>query len=219
MAQPNWIESPELWNTVILGPAILPGVCVVTSEKGRDVDFKKSPGQDGGTDTDKGSTAGEVTIVCTFAARQWEEWVAILPHIDPNRPGATTSPLDIRHPEPNSRGIRSVRVLSISGNAPTARGGKSYTIKCREWFPAPKPVKTAPKKPVTPMDLRNQPTRYTSFLMDNVIWQGGERVVTQELRAPEDSESLFQNTFGSVPVSDEELDPTRLLPDPDTDPE
>lgn len=196
MPQPDWITDPVAWNTVVLGPVTLPGVCVVTSKKGRDVDFKKAPEQDGGTDTDKGSTPGEVTISVTLKASQWELWQQIAPQIDPNRPGATTAPLEIRHPEPNSRGIRNVRVLDISGGTPTAKGGKTFTIKCREWFPAPKPTKKGAKKDAVQSMLNNQPTRYTSFIY------GRDGQLDQ--LAPEDSESVFQNLFGSPPPDDED---------------
>jgi hypothetical protein len=192
MPQVDWIESPESWNTVILGPVALPGICVVRSRKGRDVDFKKAPEQDGGSDTDKGSNPGTVTITVTLTARQWAQWQAILPQIDPNRPGASTSPLEIRHPEPNSRGINSVRVLDITGDPPTARGGKQYTIECREWFPAPKPTKAGAKKQATQTLLNNQPERMTSLL-----FTGQDAGQAFQGSGPDALDDIMNNTFGT----------------------
>lgn len=195
MPQPDWIEAPAAWNTPVLGPVTLPGVWRVTTQKGRDVDFKKSPEQDGGTDTDKGSTPAKVTLQGTLNASHWALWQQVAPQIDPNRPGAAAAPLEIRHPGPNARGIRNVRVLDISVGAPTAKGGISITIQCREWFPAPKPAKTKPKKDIIQSLLNDQPTRYTSFLYGR---EGG-----LELQSPEDAESVFQNLFGSAPPDPE----------------
>src|SRR5690606_9961503 len=139
-----------------------PGVCVATSRKGRDADFTIVQELAGGTDTDKGSTTGEVIITVTIKASQRELWQRVAPQIDSNRLEAVSATLGIRHPEPNSRGIRDVRVLDISGGAPTGKGGKTFTIKCREWFPAPKATKTKYKAPTIESMLNNQPTRYTS---------------------------------------------------------
>jgi hypothetical protein len=145
-AMPYWAETNQVessaWNTCILGKDFLPGICVVTAEKGRAVDIKKAKGQDGYTMTDNGMTAGKVTIVMTLVNKNdWLAWQQVRPRIDPNRPGGTRKPLEIVHPEPQDRGIQNVVVLNIKGAAPTARGGKVITIECTEWFAAPKPVK------------------------------------------------------------------------------
>ncbi len=187
MPQPSWIENPEAWNTVVLGPATLPGICTETSRKGREVDFKKAPGFDGGTDTDRGSTPAEVTIEVQLTARDWPVWQVVLPQIDPNRAGAASSPLEIVHPEPNARGIRAVRVLDIVGNPPTARGGKGYTITCREWFPAAKPAKPQAKKSAAAFDPRAQPGRLGAVLRARA---------EAEVATPDSVENTMNNVFG-----------------------
>ncbi len=145
-AQPYWAEIDQTesasWNTCALGQDYLPGVCVVSAEKGRDLDIKKAKGQDGYTMTDNGMTAGKVTIVMTLATKEdWILWQQIRPRIDPNRPGGARKPLTIYHPEAQDRGIQNVVVKNIAGSPPTARGGKVITIECSEWFPKPKPAK------------------------------------------------------------------------------
>lgn len=141
MSVEDWIQNPDAWNTVRLGNWFLPGICLVTASRGRDIDFKKAPGKDGGTSTDKGTTAGKVKIRVTMNARQWrEQWLVILPHIEPAQ-GKPVGPLGIVHPEPNSRGIMVVEVKDISSAPPTARGGVTYDIDCQQWFPRPKDTK------------------------------------------------------------------------------
>jgi hypothetical protein len=145
-AMPYWAETNQVessaWNTCILGKDFLPGICVVTAEKGRDLDIKKAKGQDGYTMTDNGASAGKVTIVMTLVNKNdWLAWQQVRPRIDPNRPGAARAPLEISHPEAQDRGIQNVVVRNIKGSPPTARGGKVITIECSEWFAKPKAAK------------------------------------------------------------------------------
>jgi len=150
MTQPYWADNDPAeaaaWNTVRLGSVQLPGLCVVKAKKGRDVDLKKAKGQDGYGSTDNGATAGKVTITVTLATRQdWIDWQKVRPLIDPNRPGATRSPLEIRHPETADRGILNIYVDEIGGEPPSARAGKKFTIDCTEWYPQAKASKGAGK--------------------------------------------------------------------------
>lgn len=150
MTQPYWADNNPAeagaWNTVRLGSVQLPGLCVVKAKKGRKLDTKKAKGQDGYASKDNGATEGKVTITVTLATRQhWIDWQKIKPLIDPNRPGATRSPLEIKHPECADRGIQNIYVVDIEGEPPSAKGGKRYTIDCTEWFPQTKPSKGAGK--------------------------------------------------------------------------
>lgn len=158
-AIPYWasIEQSEAsaWNTCALGKDYLPGVCVVTAKKGRDIDIKKAKGQDGYTMTDNGASKGEVTITMTLATKEdWITWQAIRPRVDPNRPGAARVPLAIRHPQAQDRGIDNVVITDIEASAPTARGGMTIKIECAGWYPKPKAVKAKPRafRPKTPYE-------------------------------------------------------------------
>jgi hypothetical protein len=93
----NWIVDPTSWNKVQLGNILLPGIAIVTTSRGREIDFKKAPSKDGGTSTDKGANAAKVKIRLTMKASQWAEWQACLPYIEP-RDGKPTGPLSIVHP-------------------------------------------------------------------------------------------------------------------------
>ncbi|HMJ52399.1 MAG TPA: hypothetical protein VK540_09990 [Polyangiaceae bacterium] len=150
MTLPYWADNDPneaaAWNTVRLGSVQLPGVCVVTAEKGRDVDLKKAKGQDGYGLTDTGATPGKVSIEVTLATRQdWIDWQKVRPLIDPNRPGATRNPLEIKHPDAEDCGIRNVYVDNIKRSPPSARTGKRIMIECTEWYPQAKTSKGAGK--------------------------------------------------------------------------
>lgn len=146
MALAYWLDDPSAWNNPILGDITLPGICVVTAEKGRDVDRKKAKGQDGYTIHDNGMGPGSVTIVMTLPNRAaWLAWQKIRPTIDPNRAGKIRAPLGIQHPQAADRGIDNVYVKNVKCSPPTARGGMVVTIECEEWFPAPKKTKAASK--------------------------------------------------------------------------
>lgn len=145
----DWISNPDAWNTVQLGSITLPGVCQVTMSRGRDIDFQKAPGKDGGTSTDKGANAARVKIRVTMNATQWLVWKSIVGQLEPAQ-GKPSGPFGIVHPEPNSRGINTIEIKDIASAPPTARGGIVYDIDCQQWFPRPKDTK---KKDPTPAKL------------------------------------------------------------------
>jgi hypothetical protein len=150
MTLPYWADNnpaeAAAWNTVRLGSVQLPGVCVVKAKKGRDVDLKKAKGLDGYGMTDNGASPGKVTIDVTLTSRDdWSKWQKIRPLIDPNRPGATRNPMEIKHPETEDRNIRNIYVDDIEGEPPSARAGKKFRISCTEWFPKTQTSKGAKK--------------------------------------------------------------------------
>lgn len=165
MSIPFFADSDEQafsqWNSVTLGPVVIPGLCVVTASKGRDVDLQKSKGKDGHSLKDNGAAPGEVTIDVTLTnVEQWERWQKIRPTIDPNRPGGVRNPLQIRHPECADRGIAAVYVKKITGLPPTAKSGKRFKIDCAEFVASPKKAKTNTKT------LPAKKLRQNSFISD-----------------------------------------------------
>jgi hypothetical protein len=132
------------WRQVVLGDVFLPGVCTVNGlECGVDIDTKKGKGHDRPHSTDNGVNASKFNIEVWLTEKDWEYWTSIVDKINP-RMNRQRGPLEIIHPEPNALGITHVRILSLSGSAPTARGGKKFRIDVVEWFDAPPiPVKGA----------------------------------------------------------------------------
>ncbi len=164
MGAPYWIGPRETntdsaWNHCILGEADLPGTITVRVKRSTKVDVQNPKGSDGAYVVDEGNDPATVTIdVLLRNEVDWEAWQLELPKITSTAPGKKREPLDISHPECSVFGVNSVYVTSISGEPPTAKGGKAYTIECVEYLPEPKkPKKKAKKgtaaKPVAPSAL------------------------------------------------------------------
>lgn len=134
--------SADAWNTVVLGEVVLPGVCTVEGLTcGVNVNTKRAKGQDCPTSKDNGIEPAKFAIHVWLAEHHWKAWQSVVGKIHPRRPGRARQPLEIVHPEPNVLGISQVRVISFTGEAPTAAKGKRYKIVVEEWFDEPKPVK------------------------------------------------------------------------------
>jgi hypothetical protein len=146
---PGWeVEGldAQAWNFCRIGGKLLPGIVEVTCDKSRKVDKQSPKGTDGNFLKDEGYDGGKVTIKVTIINdEQWQAYQELLPSIDPEQVGGLKRPHEILHPEPNSKGIKTVFVTKISGSPPTAKSGKVETIECEQWFPAPKPKKSSDK--------------------------------------------------------------------------
>jgi hypothetical protein len=147
---PGWTgaggEADKAWNTVYLGDVQIPGMCTVNGlSVAVNVDTKTAKGSDQPTSTDNGAKASEFTIDVQLKPEHWPEWQRVLPTFNPRR--SPRKPLSVVHPDVNHFQIEHVRVLRIESRAPSAVGGKRFTITCQEWFDAPKPVKKV-NKPV-----------------------------------------------------------------------
>ncbi len=139
-------DTPDsaAWDVVGLGGKRLPGIATVSvSNRGRNIDAQASKGTDGVELKDNGLTPAKITIKLKLFEHHWSDWLAVLPTIDPQRPGAMRQPLKIEHPEPNSVAIDTVYVTSIDGEPPDVVTGKIVTIECIQWFPRPKATKTS----------------------------------------------------------------------------
>lgn len=145
---PGWSgaggTSDAAWRQVVLGDVFLPGICTINGLKcGVDIDTKKAKGHDRPRSTDNGIDASRFSIEVWLTEKDWDAWLAVVDRINP-RVVRQRAPFEIIHPEPNSLGITHVRIVSLNGSAPTAKGGKKYLIEVEEWFDAPPaPVKGA----------------------------------------------------------------------------
>jgi hypothetical protein len=163
---PFWTDDPESWDTVVLGGATLPGIAEVHFDKSRDVDKKKSKGNDGITLTDNGADAAEGEITLTiWTAEQWRDWQRIKPKLDPQKAGGIKSPLTIIHPMAASAGVDTVYVEKLSETHPRKGGAQRITMSVVQWFAQPKPVR-AKKEPDQEVRRAQAP--------GNVFLTGGE---------------------------------------------
>src|SRR5690606_595899 len=146
-AQPGWeVEGldAQAWNFCWLGGKLLPGIVEVTCDKSRAIDQHKPKGTDGNFLEDEGYSGGTVTIRITMINDvQWQAYQALLPSIDPEQIGGLKQPHAILHPEPNSKGIKTVYGKKISGAPPTSKSGKVEVIECQQFFPQVKKTKTS----------------------------------------------------------------------------
>jgi len=146
-----WVgDSTLLWDTLILGGEVWPGLPTVSVEVSRKVDVQKTKGDDGATLADQGYEPAKVKI----SLRLWlqEQWVTlqrVLATVHPRRKGGTRTPLDIYHPATQLVGVRQVYVTKIGNPTPgsgSETGLLTMAIEAIEWFPAPRPAKAKLKK-------------------------------------------------------------------------
>lgn len=143
----DWLDS-QAWNLCKLGDVVLPGISTVRVVKKRKLDKKRSRGRDGIKLKDNGCEATVEIELVIFNEALWTEYQRIYPHFDPQRAGGERAPLQIFHPEPNSKGIDVVYIEEINGEPPEPGGKKIEVIRCSQWFPELKETKSK----ATPVD-------------------------------------------------------------------
>lgn len=75
-----WDDSPDLWDTVLLGGDPLPGIARVTATHGRKLDSKSAPGSNGARIIDKGFQPAKVDITLKlWTKEQLETWFRLAP--------------------------------------------------------------------------------------------------------------------------------------------
>lgn len=158
-AQPFWVtddQSDLAWDFCWLGEDLLPGIASLSVETAREIDVQRQKGSNGANLSDDGYEPATVSITLQiYTADQWATWQKVRPKIDPRNAGGLKRPLQIVHPETADAGVENVYVRRISTSNPSARSGKTISIDCIEWFPAPKPA----KKSTTPKAQRPQETK------------------------------------------------------------
>jgi len=142
-----WISDDTLlWDTLIIGGEVWPGVPTVTVEATRAVDLQKKKGDDGANLVDQGYEPAKVTLTLRLWMQdQWDELQRLLPTVHPRRKGGIRTPVDIVHPATQLVGVRQIYITKIG--SPTAdKGVLTIVLDAVEWFPQPKPAKAKTKK-------------------------------------------------------------------------
>ncbi len=126
--------AANTWDLVKLGDMILPGLCTVKCQPTREVDKKKRHGSDGAKITVYGYLPGDVIItVMIWTPNQWKEWQKITSVLWPRAGKPAANPFDIRHPETDLWGIKSVTLVSPSSSTKgSVEGSRMWTLKCIE---------------------------------------------------------------------------------------
>lgn len=140
-----WVTDGDLlWDTLIMGGKVWPGLPTVDVKVTRKIDVQKNEGEDGATLKDVGYQPAEVSITIRMWLReQWEELQRRLAEVHPRRPGGSRQPVDIWHPMAQLLGVRQIYVTEIGELKPgfgPETGSFALSLKALEWFPATKPA-------------------------------------------------------------------------------
>lgn len=146
-----WVADADLmWDTLILGGEVWPGLPTVESDPSRAVDAQKKAGDDGANLVDQGYEPAKVKItIRIWLAEQWKELQRLLATIHPRKKGGIRTPVDILHPETQLKGVRQIYVTHIGPAVPgrgAEHGSLTLSFDALEWFPSPKPAKSNTKK-------------------------------------------------------------------------
>jgi hypothetical protein len=207
VAQPGWTGAGGTadagWNRVQLGPSVVPGICTITGlSVGQDIDVKKQKGNDGAVLEDNGLEPAKFNIEVQLNEQLWPAFQEVLPSIDPRRPGASRSPLEIVHPATALANVREIVIRKISIGVPTARGGLKVVFECLQWFPAPKPKKTStkPKAASTSSFALDDPGQRAQFLayQSNAAAAEAERGNANEMSRRDMDDNTFGDPFAPI---------------------
>jgi hypothetical protein len=148
-------EAPDAWDICTIGEVELPGVSKVEVSRKDKVDIKPSSGSDGATETDKGADPATVKITCVFGWKsRWpaplnepNHWEVIRDVVEalaprPGKPGPSRNPKAIIHPTAALHGVKSIKILSVTGPKISGKQMGELTIDAVEFFPPPKKVVT-----------------------------------------------------------------------------
>ncbi len=153
---PWWHDRTFLWETLILGGEVIPGLAAVDTEVERKLDIQPIKGGDGATIADEGYVPAPVQIaIKLWLAEQWRVWQFVLPVIHPRQQGGVRSPLEIQHPATDALGIETIYIRKISSPRGEGGGVRIITIDAVQWFPAPKAAKTSKKPKVGAVDPKD----------------------------------------------------------------
>ena len=146
-----WItDGSLLWDTLLLGGEVWPGLPTVTSTVSRSIDKQKKKGDDGANLVDQGYEPAKVKIVIRiWLQEQWDDLQSKLATVHPRKKGGVRTPVDIIHPETQLKGVRQIYVEEIGEAVPgtgAQTGMLTITLTASEWFPEPKPAKPNTKK-------------------------------------------------------------------------
>lgn len=135
---PFWDDfDGACWDELALDGMVLPGLWRIEADCDRDIDKKKSPGNDGAGLTDKGYDAAALVLHGELSTRaQWRDIQSVLRDLHPRKKGGATHPLQADHPGLAVMGIQTIFIKGIK--APEVENGRlQLRIAAYEWI---KPV-------------------------------------------------------------------------------
>ena len=145
---PFWDDEPAVWDRVILGQFILPGIVDVHEPVLEEVvDVKKPTGGSGAVVTFLGPAPVSFDIVMTLhTSAQWDAFKTMAPQIRPLAGKGARKAFDIIHPKVNVWGVKSVLLVKMRGpQQGSVKGTYQVTLSCIEFTALPKTSIVTPK--------------------------------------------------------------------------
>jgi len=154
-------ENPEVWDTMTIGPGVLPpiasqGTVSVKVRPKAKLDTKGKGGKGKPTTTKTGHELAEVTITLRFTEAIWPEVEAALLRLQPG-----SGPHKIGHPKTRLAGVDSVSIETYEGPDWDEYQVGTIVWQCKEWAPPPPPevkkTATPPSTPTSSTNFENEP--------------------------------------------------------------
>ncbi len=165
MSAPNPIDTPELYEGVVLGGLLSPGKVTLSGHDRKVVwDIKNGSAQSGAGMSVKEIPPIEFTASFYLVKDDAEgvddlaAWPAFHAMINSTVSGKTPKALDVYHPDLSVNDIKSVVKGTVGGVTHDGKGGQTIVVKFQEYRPAvakggsPTGSGTKPKKPGTAPD-------------------------------------------------------------------
>jgi len=146
-------SGDDSWDTLFLGGDFMPGVARVDVTLSSDLDIAKPKAGKGATIKDNGDPPAKLKIRLQIVTKDEIDALAQkLSLLRPKAKNGARDPVEIGHPNANFWGINTITITDISSPQPDAVDGWIITIDAVQWFPAPKAVAAASKKPTATGD-------------------------------------------------------------------
>jgi len=139
----NPVDDSDLYDALVLGGRVSPGVCVISGLKSEQKwDVKEADGQDGASTTHKGAQLRRFTATFTLAKDEqgddfaaWESYAAL---IESTVAGKDPVALDCYHPLVAAAGLTAVVKGSVGQLVPDGKGGATVAVELLEYRPPKK---------------------------------------------------------------------------------
>lgn len=147
---PNPSDHADLYERIVVGDTLSPGIVTVTSKRTHKWDIKAADSTGGASTEYKGEELAAVTTAFQLvkddsqAIDEFEEWEAFVARLEESLKQSPPRAWAVYHPELNLIGVTVMAVASIGTLEHDGMGGAVGTIEWIEWRP-PKPKGGAAK--------------------------------------------------------------------------
>lgn len=130
---PDWNAEPELWDTVKLGDATLPGTCTVEGVVGIHEDIQEVPGGTARVNVLNYTPASITITVMMTEQEHLDKYKEIVKVYGPKK-NLERPPLEVLHPTLSIHDIRQLYVFEMDLPERVTVGQYRAVIRLREWW-------------------------------------------------------------------------------------